>query len=50
MTKIVMEQNGEKVELTEQEAYKKVQEINKDPNKSAKVENGQVIVRDVLRG
>lgn len=42
--------DNQKQQLKEQEAYKKANEINKDPNKSAKVENGQVVVKDVLRG
>lgn len=36
--------------LTEQEAYKKAQEINQKGQHQAKVENGKLKVQEVLKG
>lgn len=48
--RIVIEQDGKKKEVSEQEAYDKVNEINEDPNKEAKVVENEVVVKDVLKG
>ena len=48
--RIVIEQNGAKEEVSENEAYEMANEINKDNDKEAKIVENELVVKDVLKG